>query len=200
MEKRFQKHKELQKMTKASLLRNKDNLLLISNLPGYYKWWAKKTELDLILNNLNVQSQIIENAIETKEDLFCIYVGIAAKESVRSRLNWHINDSHTKSRVENGTLSTLRQSISSIIARNQYDKNATDSFIDKLYVEYFYSNNPIKSEAAKKELHNIEIHLLAEYLRILNIQDNHHPLSERIKYELKKLRKESKLQSQTKKI
>lgn len=179
-------------MIKASSLRNKDNLKSISSLPGYYKWWAAKSELEVILKALNISFSEIENALETRNDLYCIYVGIAVKESVRNRLNWHVNDKHTVSQVRSGTLSTLRQSISSIAAGNQYAKEATDTFIDKLYVEWFYSNNPIKTEAAKNELHEIEKQLLAEYLRVLNIQDNHHFLSGSIKSKLKNLRKKSK--------
>ena len=179
-------------MIKASSLRDKEHLKSISALPGYYKWWAAQSELDVILKALNINFSDINNALEIKDGLFCIYVGIAVKESVRARLDWHVNDKHTASQVLNGTLSTLRQSISSIVAGNQSDKEATNNFIDKLYVEYFYCNEPIKSEAAKISLHETEKKLLAEYLRVLNIQENHHPLSMPIKTALKELRKQSK--------
>lgn len=179
-------------MIKASSLRYQTELKKIPSKPGYYKWWISKTELNLILKAFDVSFSEIENSLERKDGLFCVYVGIAAKESVRSRLNWHINDPHTESRVENGTLSTLRQTIASIVSHNQYDKAATNSFIDKMFVEYFYIDSSIKSETAIKELQSIETNLMAEYLRILNIQDNHHPLSDSIKKKLKVLRKESK--------
>ena len=179
-------------MIKAEELRDKENLKNIAEKPGYYKWWAERRELDVILRELQVGFSDISSALEGKDGLFCIYVGIAAKESVRARLNWHVNDRHTESQVRNGTLSTLRQSIASIVAHNQYDKSATDAFIDKLYVEWFYSENAIKSETAKSELHDIEQTLLAEHFRILNIQENRHPLSEKTKTALKSLRKQSK--------
>jgi len=107
-------------------------------------------------------------------------------------LNWHVNDKHTESSVKYGTLSTLRQSIASIVVHNQYDKKATDNFIDKLEVEYFLNDNPIKSIDAKNELTDIEKQLLQEHLRILNIRDNNHPCAKEIKKELKRLRKISK--------
>lgn len=179
-------------MIKASALRNKEQLKSISSLPGYYKWWVSNTELDVILKALNVSYSEIEKALEIKDELFCVYVGIAAKESVRERLNWHINDRHNESRVINGTLSTLRQSIASIVSKNQFDKTATDLFIDKMYVEWFYISTPIKSEATITELNLIETNLMSEYLRILNIKDNPHPLSVLTKSPLKRLRKESK--------
>lgn len=182
-------------MIKAALLRNKENLKTISGLPGYYKWWAAQSELDVILKALNIQFSDIEQALEIKDGLYCIYVGIAVKESVRARLDWHVNDKHTTSQVLNGTLSTLRQSISSIVAGNQFDKEATDSFIDKLFVEYFYCDEAIKSEAAKHKLHETEKQLLAEYLRVLNIQENHHPLSMPLKMALKELRYKSRIKA-----
>ena len=94
--------------------------------------------------------------------------------------------------VKYGTLSTLRQSIASIVVHNQYDKKATDNFIDKLEVEYFFNDNPIKSTDAKNELTDIEKQLLQEHLRVLNIRDNNHPCAKEIKKELKRLRKISK--------
>ena len=180
-------------MLKASTLRNKTELQKIPAAAGYYKWWCEKAELDVILKALGADISDIQQAIERKDNLYCVYVGIAAKESVRARLNWHVNDKHTASRVNNGTLSTLRQSISSIVAKNQYDKEATDAFIDKLHVEWFCIDSPIKSAEAKAKLYSVERNLLFDRLRILNIKDNLHPLAEPIKFKLKLLRKNSKL-------
>ena len=86
-------------MIKAVSLRNKMKLNKIFSLPGYYKWWASRFLLDVILDTLNVPFPEIENALETKNGLYCIYVGIAVKESVRNRLNWHVNDMHTSSSI-----------------------------------------------------------------------------------------------------
>ncbi len=179
-------------MLEAIKLRAKERLIEISNAPGYYKWWASKEEFDFMLKKLDVNYENIKDAIETRNDLYCIYIGIAVKESVRERLNWHINDRHTTSQIKHGTLSTLRQSISSIVVQNQHDKKSTDDFINKLYVEYYYSKNKIKSDEAKKELHKAEVELLSEHLYILNIKDNAHPLAYSIKKKLKLLRKISK--------
>ena len=177
----------------AKELRNKENLLNIPNsLPGYYKWWAEKTELDTILLALNAEYSELSSFIEQKDGLYCIYVGIAAKESIRKRLDWHVNDTHTTSRVLNGTLSTLRQSISSVVAHNQYDKVATDTFIDKLTIEWFAIDDPIKSQAAIDKLHAIERSIMSEHLYVLNIQDNKFPQAQSIKKRLSALRKSSK--------
>ena len=160
--------------------------------PGYYKWWASKKEFSFLLSELGGNFAKVVDSVEQKDGMYCIYVGIAVKESVQSRINWHINDKHTEKRVQNGILSTLRKSISSIVAKNQYAKQETNDFIDKLKVEVFYSNNKIKSPEAKMELESIEKRLMKNQLFILNIRDNVHPLCVDIKKKLSALRKSSK--------
>jgi len=160
--------------------------------PGYYKWWAEKTDLDILLDGLNLSSQDLLQFIERKQNLYCIYVGIAVNESIRSRLDWHVNDPQTESRVKNGTLSTLRQSISSAVCHNQYDKKGTDDFIDRLFVEYFDVDSRIKSTEAKDIIIAIESKMMSDNLCILNIQGNRHPASIEVKSKLKQVRKESK--------
>ena len=39
-------------IVKAIELRDKENLQKIKKAPGYYKWWANRAELDVILNEL----------------------------------------------------------------------------------------------------------------------------------------------------
>lgn len=180
-------------MLKAKDLRDKNYLLKISNKkPGYYKWWANKEQLELILKELDEKLENIESYIEKKDNKYCIYVGIAVRESIRARLNWHINDKHSDTRVKTGTLSTLRNSIASIVSHNVYDKEATNKFIDLLEIEYYESYYPIKSDNAKQELHNKERDLLSKNLYILNIQENKFIYALPIKKKLRRLRKISK--------
>ena len=47
-------------------------------------------------------------------------------------------------------------------------------------------------EIAKKEIHKIELDMLAKHLYILNIQENNFPQAKPIKTKLKQLRKNSK--------
>jgi hypothetical protein len=168
-------------MIEAKTLRNKDNLKKIDAKPGYYKWWAHESELKIILAKLGLKFDAVEKAIEKKKDLYCIYVGIT-RSSLRMRLNWHVNDEHSLKRVANGRLSTLRKTISSIVANNQSAKKATNDFIDKLQVEYFYED--------KERVKEIENKLINSKLRVLNIQDNHHPLAGESVKALKARRKE----------
>ncbi len=177
----------------AYKLRDKTQLSKISNnKPGYYKWWATRESLDIILGKLNIKFKDIENYLEEKNGYFCIYVGVAIKESLKARLNWHINQINNPTNVKHGTLSTLRQTISSLVGKNMLDTKATNDFIDKLLIEYYLSDYPIKSQEAKDEIHKIEHNLLnGEELYILNIQDNHHKLSPKKKIcELRKIAKQ----------
>ncbi|MDE6200598.1 MAG: hypothetical protein K2M47_01785 [Clostridiales bacterium] len=182
----------------AIALRDKANLYAIpNNKPGYYKWWAGKGEILNILSKLNMQFDDIVNSLEQKDGKYCIYVGVAIKESLRKRLNWHVNDKHTDNRVKNGTVSTLRKSIASLVGDDASDKAATNEFIDRLDIEYYLSDNPIKSQEAIVELHTIERSLLSgEYLYILNIQENRHDLAP--KQLLKQLRKQAKIKALSK--
>lgn len=160
--------------------------------PGYYKWWAKEEDVIALFKGLDLDFLKYKDCLEKIDSWYCIYVGVAIKESIRDRINWHINDKHNESAVRSGYLSTFRKSISSVIAKNQYDKDATNNFIDKLQVEYFKINLSIKSDNAKEKSRTIEKEMLEKYLRLLNIKDNHHKEANDIKKKLRNLRKEAK--------
>lgn len=182
--------KEENQPIQASLLRIKENLKRISDKPGYYKWWAKKEDVEMLLEKLDVDMTFedIESDIEKKDmDLYCIYIGIAERESIRNRLDWHVNQGHKFSAIKSGYLSTLRQSLSSLLSQNQKDEEVTNQFIDNLYIEYFEV-----AEEDKKELRKIEKEAMERHLYILNIQGNHHSKVGEIKKKLKELRRAGK--------
>ena len=176
----------------ARELRNKDNLRAIpADKPGYYKWWAQKDNLQTVLDRLEMDFDAVKHCLEVKEGYFCVYVGVAIKESVRARLDWHVNQIHNPTNVKCGTLSTLRQTISAIVGQNMMDTVATNDFIDKLLIEYYLVDLPIKSQEAKETIGKWEKDLLnGNTLYLLNIADNHHPLAP--KQALKQLRKSAK--------
>ncbi len=181
----------------ALFLRDSRYLKQISNdRPGYYKWWAKKEDVEMLLEKLGVDVTFedIESDIEKKEglDLYCIYIGIAVNESIRNRLNWHVNQRHSPSAVNSGFLSTLRQSLSSILSHDQMNEEVTNQFIDKLYIEYFIDENDIRSSKAKEKIREIEKKAMKNHLYILNIQGNNHSQARKIKKILRKIRKAGK--------
>ena len=161
---------------------NGKKLNKIKEVPGYYKLWAKREELDVILEKLDVSFDEIKFALETKSDMFCIYVGIS--KTLRSRLNSLVNG---KDGAEPEELYAPRLSILSIVGHDQHDKDSTDNFIDKLEVECFYTD-------AETELENIKKKLLEEHFMILNIKDNERFITRKteILKKLKQLRAETK--------
>jgi Uri superfamily endonuclease len=182
------------------MLRNKEELENIPNdRPGWYRWWAREPEVMTLLDSkfltqkyFNKLSAKLHKGDGELNNYCYIYTGVAIKESIRSRLNWHINQPHTESAVEYGTLSTLRQSLSSLVAGNQRNEEATNNFIDTLIVEYFPVEFQIKDLEAKEYLESNEKLEMDKYILILNIQKNKRREIKDLKKELSKLRTSSK--------
>ena len=184
----------------AKNLRNKDQLFEIpKDMPGWYRWWAPTASVEVLLNS----SYIEENYFDTifpylttqifdGMEYYYIYVGVAIRESIRDRLDWHVNQHHTLTSVKSGFLSTFRQSISSLVARNQFDEEATNKMIDTFVIEYEPIDLSIKSEEAKEMIEQIETTEMAQHTLPINIKDNKNTIVKDFLVELKKVRKESK--------
>ena len=165
----------------------------VEDKTGLYKWWCTREVLYYIANELdcNIENCSIEEIeteeIETEnnETLFCVYVGVAVKETLKERIKWHMGN-HTDSSVKHKTLSTLKQSLSAILYHDMSPslKGNLDDYMDQFYV----SVNTDISEA--QDIYAEEKRLLSEKgqpLYILNIQGNKHEQSP--KQKLKDLRK-----------
>jgi len=180
-------------MILAKKLRTPAVMQKVPDCPGYYKWWAKKEELDTVLGALGIKFSNVSASLEKKGDYFCLYVGIAG-QSLRQRVDWHLNDPHTVQRVHCKVLSTLRQTVSSLIAKNQYFKKATDDFLDKLCFEWFPLDSKIPTDDTKGRLHGIERNVMTEHFYPLNIQDNSHPLAKDVTKTLSDLRSKARFE------
>lgn len=164
----------------AKNLREKAELRKVTKLlPGWYRWWASKESLKKLLNSKFISKEYMSYLVKhlTKKRIYnktyyYVYVGVAVKESIQERLNWHVNQKHSKTSVESGFLSTLRQTLSSLIAGNQYDEEATNDFIDTLFIEYYPIDYPIKSKEAKVLIEEIEKSELNSNVIPLNLRDN----------------------------
>jgi hypothetical protein len=184
----------------AKLLRGIKALESIpDNHPGWYCWWAKETEVKILLDSQFLAHKYFDELAAklhqgsgSLQNYYYIYTGIAVKESIRARLNWHINQRHTESAVKHGTLSTLRQTFSSLVAGDQYNEFATNDFIDKLMVEYFPVKYQIMSTEAKTFLEKNEDNEMNEYILVLNIKGNNHTEVKDFRKELSQLRSGSK--------
>jgi len=168
--------------------------------PGYYRWWAKKDELEKLFNTKLLDKKYLD-LIKLKpsgkgelESYYHIYTGVAIKESLYDRLNWHINQKHTENAIKYGILSTLRQSISSLIydGKQEQAEETTNKFIDELKVEYFPLDHEIKSDEAKIIIEAKEKEDINNYILILNIKGNKKNELKDFKNDLKQLRKQSR--------
>ena len=166
--------------------------------PGWYRWWAPTDVLEKLLNSPYIankyMAQLSSHFLKRKfndDYYFCVYVGVAIKESIRDRLNWHVNQRHTKSAVQSGFLSTFRKTISSLVAGNQYDEATTNELINNLIIEYCAIDCSIKSETAKNVIDKIERDELAKNILPLNIMGNCHIILQPFLADLKKARKQS---------
>ena len=159
---------------RAKELRSKEGLASVSgDQPGWYRWWAPEPALRLLLGKYydGLEPSLTRGAGEL-EGYRYIYVGVAIKESLRKRLNWHINQKHSVSSVKCGALSTLRQSISSLVGTSQGDKEATDNLIDMLTVECHPVELAIRSDQAKNEIGRTEASEMSQHVLPLNLKSN----------------------------
>lgn len=178
----------------AERLRHPEELERVPNdQPGWYRWWAPKIALRQLLGNAfdTIQLELTQGHGSLAGN-WCVYVGVAVKESIRARLNWHVNQKHVFTCIKHGTLSTLRQSISSLVGTDQGDEMATNQLIDQLTIEYFPVDMPIRSPEAKIYVEQIEREEMTINALPLNIQHNHHPAIIDFKKSLSAKRKAAK--------
>ena len=172
---------------KAKDLRKGYNLVCVAARPGCYKWWATEGSLKKLFGKFELDEPKALSYIEKKEFngeiRYCVYFGIAGRETLRKRFSQHIKG-NTKG-------STLRQSLASLFGRDFKDERAADEFIDELIVEY-HSKDMQPSEKADKIVRDEEQKYLCENFCILNTQDNKHPLAIGTVAKLKDYRKKAK--------
>ena len=168
----------------ATELRMKLNTLDMKHC--YIKWWAERTEFDLILEKLDVNYDEIDESLDIKDDLYCIWVGSTTNRTVANYLNEFINAKHTQAAIKS-RISTFRRSISSIVSCNFADEEGTNNFIDKLKVEI------IPVEDNNINLEKTVTSWLKDKLYILNIRYNNHELAKDIIENLNKLRNQAEI-------
>ena len=136
--------------------------------PGVYKWWCREHMLRAILKKLKCNKIDINSDIEffdlNEDRFYCIYVGIATKRSLNSRIEWHISE-HTLPQIlsKNVTISTLRHSLSAIFFGDISPSinKKLNKLMEFLFVSIHYeSSYAIGSKEASKEIHKIESDIL----------------------------------------
>ena len=98
-------------MFEVSKLRNSNQYSQFEGKKGYIKWWARKDELNIILDELDVKYEDIKEFLETKDDLYCIFIGQPKTQELPAYLKQEIILKST--RIVDGIL-YFRKSISSL--------------------------------------------------------------------------------------
>ena len=159
----------------------------ISNMPGVYCWWFKRTVAESFVKKLSLNlceiSKIRSRVIEG-EEYWALYFGISS--DMLSRAKWHILQKHAVSAVKHGTLSTLRQTLSALLDRDMIcsQEEVNELMDDNCYWEWEYCENPKQRE--RQELNS----KLKCYP--MNIQENR-TISKEVITKLKKMRKERRV-------
>ena len=173
-----------------------------NNLPqeaGIYKWYANKESCAEIFSRFKDWRKIFEG-VDTRningEECYLIYVGTTSRKNggIRNRLSWHICQRHDLNAVKNGTLSTFRQSLSSMLSEDQSDEAKTNEALDKLWVEYETLPLSCGNEETIKIIESKESELINKFHPPLNIRSNNPDTKTKKEFKkfLTKLRGESK--------
>lgn len=180
-------------MIKACELRRAEVLASVpGDKPGYYKWWASEPEFRFLVEKLEADFEECASRAEKRDGLYCIYVGIVWSRSLSQRICDHVMEKNSQPSIKHGGLSTFRQTISSIVAGDQSNQNASDDFIGRLYVEWFPVDLPMSSDS-RKPIEEIETKVINANLRILNGSKNHDRyFKERIRKNLTAIRNAGK--------
>lgn len=150
----------------------------ITSESGCYKIWITKTDTELIIKQLTSelnQSQIeqIENEMEFKDGMYCVYVG--KSENLKQRISYHIN--------KNAKNSTFIKSLNAIFNEEKGNMPNTDRIVSNAVFECVCSSFLCISRS------EYEARLINEKFRILNIHENEYPIPLQITEELTSLRK-----------
>ncbi len=162
--------------------------------PGTYRWWFHERSLkDLGLSN-NYTPALWHESIDGQK-YYALYFGIAVKETIRDRFNWHINQTHSYSNIKSGTISTLRHTLCALLLENQPSKTIPES--ERIVNEFIDANcivewNPYSPGTESQISIDEKKELSQSYWYPLNIQDNKKSDVVKLEYynKLKKLRKE----------
>ncbi|MBR5502894.1 MAG: AAA family ATPase [Methanobrevibacter sp.] len=164
---------------------------------GYIKWWAKKTELNILLGELDVTYEDIKDFLEIREDLYCIYIYPKTQELL-SYLRKEINQKPIN--MLDGILyyklpiSSFKRSIYSIFLNNPDLWFEIDEFLDKLMIEVNVID--YNSDVQDKETDVIVDDLLRKHFYIFNMNSEYHPEMEGVVNNLSSIRSMAKENTQ----
>lgn len=164
-----------------------------TDCPGTYRWWFHERCLkDLGITNRG--SYVLMTETINGERYYALYFGIAVKETIRERFIWHILQSHSKSNIKHGTISTLRHTLSALLLANKNIK--TIPYSERIVNDFINDNCMVEwtpyTPGTESQIHIDELNELSQsYWYPLNIQCNKKKDTDKLSYykNLKKLRR-----------
>jgi cytoplasmic iron level regulating protein YaaA (DUF328/UPF0246 family) len=158
-----------------------DCLQDIENSRGIYFWFMKELGYEYLWEHLvnDEISRKYQKVIEgEKYDL--VYLGTAGtnrkeKNTLRQRLKWHLDNRHNNSTICHGTLSTLRQTVGSILSNDLILPN-TEVLVDEFFLKnfYLYVIPYDEQENTRVDINNDEFCLISKLKPLFNIKNNPH--------------------------
>lgn len=158
-----------------------DPLINGTDHPGTYRWWFHEDSLKALGLSNNSTSVLLQKTIGGRK-YYALYFGITVKESIRKRLDWHINQKHTISNMRSGgTLSTLRRSLGALLlgSINNPGLNQSEITINQFMDQYCivewmpYEKGDNNKEELKEEIETVEtVELNKKYWYPLNLDKN----------------------------
>ena len=187
-------------MFDVSQLRDVNERKQFEGKRGYVKWWAARSELDSILDKIDIKYNDMKDILEVKDDLYCIYIGKPNSRLLPPYLRQEINGKHTKMVDGVFTFRTsiplLKRYISSIFFKNQAFEDETNEFLDKLKIEVIVIDDLDETQDIKEEINNRVNELFEKNFYIFNKNFEHFPKMSPIADTLSTLREESKLNAE----
>ena len=180
-------------MFELSQLRDNNQYSQFEGKRGYIKWWARRTELDIALNELDVNYEDIKEFLEIRDDLYCIYIGQPKTQELLPYLKQQIFQKHVN--MADGILyyklpiSSLKRSIYSIFLNNPNLWCKLDEFIDKLLIEVIVIENV---QDIKEEIGSIVDNLFRNHFYIFNMNSKGDPEIESVVTNLSIIRDNAK--------
>ena len=120
---------------------------------GFYRWWfpadiAKSMLSSIPLVDIN---KIVKRNIGGKE-YWLLYFGISS--NLFNRIKWHVCQKHKPSAVRSGTLSTLRQTISSLLGIDEtLSESDVNNVLDQKELSTgYYPLNIQKNKVVPKDI------------------------------------------------
>ena len=142
----------LKNLEKVSVLKQQiqQKKCVVPKSPGVYRWWFTEKDAQLLMKpfgNAICWNKILMRMIDEKP-YYALYVGIS--KDLLGRIKWHATQKHSKSAVNSGYLSTLRQSVSSLLGINQsMSEKCVTAILERCYWEWDYMQNPEVWEKAE---------------------------------------------------